>query len=140
MDYRAQLQGLTERAAGTLATVTAASAEDRAAVRARIAQAENDIGLALRDARLQLDEVSDPAHGRWARLKTDAHSTLTDVRNAVDQRRRDLDARAAITDADWAEADAFDAIDYAEWAVDNARLAVLEAIDARLRAEELASH
>ena len=37
-----------------------------------------------------------------------------------------------------AEAEAADAIDYAEWAVDNAQLAMLDAIDARTYADQLA--
>ena len=139
MDYQQQLDGLAQRAAGTLAAVRAASAEDRLAVGARIEQAQGDIDLALKGARLQLGEATDSTHGLWARLKADAGSKLDDLRSAVSQRRHDLDADAASAEADWAEADAFDAIDYAEWAVDNARLAVLDAIDARLRAVELAS-
>ena len=45
-----------------------------------------------------------------------------------------LDARIAANQADGAEADAADAIDFAAWTVDNARLAVL---DARAYADEL---
>jgi glycerol-3-phosphate dehydrogenase len=45
----------------------------------------------------------------------------------------------AASDADWAEDDAAAAIDYADWCVDNARLAVLDAIDARAYADELAT-
>jgi hypothetical protein len=37
------------------------------------------------------------------------------------------------------KADAFDATDYAEWAVVNARTAVLDAIDGLLHTEELAA-
>jgi hypothetical protein len=37
----------------------------------------------------------------------------------------------ATTDADMAEADATAAIDHAAWTIDNARLAVLDVIDAR---------
>jgi hypothetical protein len=49
------------------------------------------------------------------------------------------DANLAASDADWAEDDAAAAIDYAAWTVDNARLAVLDAIDARAYADELAT-
>ena len=49
-----------------------------------------------------------------------------------------MDAKAAATEADWAEAEAADALDYAEWAVDNAQLAMLDAIDARAYADDLA--
>jgi hypothetical protein len=45
----------------------------------------------------------------------------------------------AADDAAWAEDDAAAAIDYASWTVDNARLAVLDAIDARAYADQLAS-
>ncbi len=49
-----------------------------------------------------------------------------------------MDAEAAANDADWAEDEAASAIDYAEWTVDNTRLAVLDAIDARAYADERA--
>jgi glycerol-3-phosphate dehydrogenase len=45
----------------------------------------------------------------------------------------------AAAEADYAEADASDAIDYAAWTVDNARLAVLNALDARIYAAERAN-
>jgi len=49
----------------------------------------------------------------------------------MDKRSDQLDAKVATTDADWAEADAADVIDFASWAVDNARLLALDALDAR---------
>jgi hypothetical protein len=49
-----------------------------------------------------------------------------------------VDADMAADDAAWAEANAADAIDYAEWAVDNAQLSMLDAIDARAYADQLA--
>jgi hypothetical protein len=49
----------------------------------------------------------------------------------MDKRSLQIDADMAATDADMAEADATAAIDYAAWTIDNARLAVLDAIDAR---------
>ena len=38
-----------------------------------------------------------------------------------------------------AEADAYAAIDYADWAVENARVAILDAIDARIYADDKAA-
>jgi hypothetical protein len=38
-----------------------------------------------------------------------------------------------------AEADAYAAIDYADWAVENAQVAILDAIDARVSADEKAT-
>jgi hypothetical protein len=50
-----------------------------------------------------------------------------------------LDAGAAEGNAEWAEADAADAIDFAAWAIDNARVSLLYAIDARVNATERAA-
>jgi hypothetical protein len=49
-----------------------------------------------------------------------------------------MDADMAADDAAWAEAEAADALDYADWAVDNAQLVMLDAIDARAYADDLA--
>ena len=51
----------------------------------------------------------------------------------------EADAKMAARYADDAEADASEAIDYATWAADNARIAVLDALDARQYADELAA-
>jgi hypothetical protein len=56
----------------------------------------------------------------------------------MDRQADQLDAKLAARQADGAEADAADAIDFAAWTVDNAQLAVLDAIDARAYADELA--
>ena len=50
-----------------------------------------------------------------------------------------MDADFATSDADLAEADALDAIDFADWAVENARLAILDAINSRITANEKAA-
>jgi hypothetical protein len=59
-------------------------------------------------------------------------------RPRIDKRAGQIDANIAADDASWAEDDAAAALDYAAWTVDNARLAVLDAIDARAYADELA--
>ena len=71
-------------------------------------------------------------------MKADAAAKMDDFQAKVDKRNRQLDAKAAAREADWAEADAADAIDYADWAVDSAQLAMLDAIDARVYADGLA--
>jgi hypothetical protein len=54
------------------------------------------------------------------------------------QRNTQLDANIAADEAAWVEAAASAAIDYVAWAMDKARLAVLDAIDARADAGERA--
>jgi hypothetical protein len=57
----------------------------------------------------------------------------------VDRKRDEHDVKTAAKDADAAEQDAADALDYASWAVDQAQLAVLDAVDARTWADERAA-
>jgi hypothetical protein len=73
-----------------------------------------------------------------AQLKADAAAKLDDFEARMDRRADQLDAELAASQADGAEADAADVIDFAAWTVDNARLAVLDAIDARAYADDLA--
>ncbi len=69
----------------------------------------------------------------------DAGAGGVDLDARMDRRADRLDAKVAAGQAEGAEADAADAIDFAAWTVDNARLAVLDAIDARVYADELAT-
>ena len=71
-------------------------------------------------------------------MKADAAARRDDVKAKIDQRTRELDAKTAASEAGWAEADAVDALDFAAWTVSNARLAVLDAIDARAYVDERA--
>jgi hypothetical protein len=58
-----------------------------------------------------------------------------DIKAKIEKRADQLDAKAAATDADWAEQDAADALDYAVYVIYDAQLAVLDALDARAYAE-----
>ena len=49
-----------------------------------------------------------------------------------------MDAKVAANDADWAEDDAAEALDFADWAIENAQLTMLDAIHARAYADKLA--
>jgi hypothetical protein len=71
-------------------------------------------------------------------MKTDAAGRREDIKAKIDKRADQLDAKAAATDADWAEQDAADALDYAVYVIYDAQLAVLDALDARAYADERA--
>jgi hypothetical protein len=114
----------------------ASMGESRKQLRQRIDQAKVDVSLAAEADRTQGGEVAASAKDRWAELKATATAKFVDVQAKIDRRADQLDARIAADDADWAEDDPAAAIDYAAWTVDNARLAMMDAIDAR--ADELA--
>ena len=138
MDFSAKLDDLQQRAAHTKAAAQAAVSESREQLRQRIDQAKVDVDLAAMDARQQVGEAAASARSKWAQMKADAAAKLDDFEAKMDRRADQRDAKLAARQADGAEADAADAIEFAAWTVDHARLAVLDAIDARVYADDLA--
>jgi hypothetical protein len=138
MDFSTKLDDLQQRAAHTKAAAQAAVSESREQLRQRIDQAKVEVDLAAMDARQQVGEAAASARSTWAQMKADAATKLDDFEAKMDRRADQRDAKLAARQADGAEADAADAIEFAAWTVDHARLAVLDAIDARVYADELA--
>jgi hypothetical protein len=92
----------------------------------------------MQDTKQQADEAVDRAQSKWAQMKADAAARREDIQAKIEKRADQLDAKAAATDADWAEQDAADALDYAVYVIYDAQLAVLDALDARAYADERA--
>ena len=138
MDFSAKLDDLQQRAADAKAAAQAAVSESRQQLRQRIDQARVDADLAAKDARQDVQAATDTARSTWAQMKADAAAKLDDFEAKMDRRADEHDAKIAARQADGAEADAADAIEFAAWTVDQARLAVLDAVDARVYANELA--
>ena len=86
-------------------------------------QAQTDADRALSQAKQEAGAAADRTKDSWEQRRADAQASMA-VLKAKAQRRADkVDADFAASDADLAEADASDAIDFADWAVENARLA-----------------
>ena len=128
MDFTSQLDGLQQQAADARTGVQAATTESRDQLRQRIDQAQDDQNQAAKGAQ-RYAEAS--GSSKWKQIRADAAAKMDDVKARMDKRNQQIDANMAATDADMAEADATAAIDYAAWTIDNARLVVLDAIDAR---------
>jgi hypothetical protein len=99
----------------------------------------------------ELDDLQKRAANAEAAAQAAVSESRDQLRQRIDQARVDVDLAAkdarqqaseaaASARSKWAQmkADAADAIDFAAWTVDNAQLAVLDAIDARFYADELA--
>jgi hypothetical protein len=138
MDFSSRFEGLEKRTAAALAAVKSAASESRDQLRERIDQAQVDLDLAGKNAKQKAGETAERAQSKWAQMKADATAKRDDVKAKIDKRNAQLDAKMAAKDADWAEAEAADAIDYAQWTVENARLLALDALDARAYADERA--
>jgi hypothetical protein len=129
MDFSAKLDGLQQQIAQTTSTVRAATTESREQLRKRIDQAQAETDRPARQA--QQSPQGRDAQNKWAKMRADASDKMGDVKARIDKRNREMDANMAADDADWAETDAVEAIDYAAWTLDNARVSMLDAIDAR---------
>jgi hypothetical protein len=139
MDFSAKLDELQAKVNETVATARAAAAENRDQLKQRVDHAQSEANQAMQDAKQQAGEAADRAQSKWAQMKADAETKREDIKAKIDKRADQLDAKAAAKDADWAEQDAADAIDYAVWMVYDAQLAVLDALDARVYADERAA-
>jgi hypothetical protein len=139
MDFSAKLENLQAKVNETVETARAAAAENRDQLKQRVDQAQDEANQAMADAKQQAEETADRAKSKWAQMKADAAARREDIKAKIDKRADQLDAKAAAKDADWAEQDAADAIDYAVWMVYDAQLAVLDALDARIYADERAA-
>jgi hypothetical protein len=113
--------------------------ESSAQVRARIEQAKADAAADQEPARDKAGQAAGRGHGQWQSMKADAAAKMQDLHGRMGRQRDQLDANMAEDDAEGAEEDALDALGYARWAVGQAELAVLDAIDARSWADERAA-
>ena len=76
---------------------------------------------------------------QWQAMKTQAAARMRDLHDRLERKRGEIRADVADDDASAAEAAAVDALDYAQFTVRQAELSVLDAIDARARADERAA-
>lgn len=96
-----------------------------------------------------LNQQSDSASGsgqgdgrpqsQWQAMKAQAAAKTRDLHDHLERKRGEVRADVADDDAISAEGAAVDALDFAAWAVRQAELSVLDAIDARARADERAA-
>jgi ABC-type transporter Mla subunit MlaD len=138
MDFSEKLDELKAKVDEMVATTRAAAEENRDQLKQRVDQAQVNAKLAMEDAKQKTDETAERAKSKWAQMKADAAAKREDVKAKIEKRADQVDAKVAANDADWAEQDAADAIDYAGWMVYEAELTVLDALDARAYADERA--
>jgi hypothetical protein len=139
MDLAARFEALQKRTSEASSAVRAASTEPRARVWERVEQAQVDVNAALRDTKQAADQAGNRTPSKWAQMKADAAAKAEDIKTKIDRRADHLDASTAAGEAEWTARAAEDAIDLASWAVENARLAALDALEARAYSDELAT-
>jgi hypothetical protein len=129
MDFSAKLDTLQQHVTTTKNDAESAAKESHEKVQQRIDQAQADVNTEVKQANAS-------AHSKWAQMKADHHARMQELRTKIDQGNANVDATAAEANADWAESDAADALDFAGFAIDNARVSLLYAINARVDATQ----
>jgi hypothetical protein len=81
--------------------------------------------------------MGDAAAEKWTALKTKIAGDVQSMKSGIAQKKHDLDARRAENYADSLEWEASVAVDYAIAAVDQAELAVLDAVAGRIEAAKV---
>src|SRR4029450_2405983 len=109
MEFSERLDALQQRVAAAKADVQAAATESREQIGKRIGQAQGDLDRAAKNAQQHTAPAADPARRHSARMRAGAAAKMEDAKAKIDKRNRQMDAKLAASDADWADADAGDA-------------------------------
>ena len=132
-----QLADPSVRAKNAEDAVAAAEKEARDKIIARRDQAHATATAAIEKISQDMKSAGDRAAGSWNALKAKVTADVDAMKAGVAQRKRDIDAKLADKYADDLEEDAALSIDYAAASIEQAKLAVLDAIVGRVRAEAL---
>ena len=139
MSISEQVDALQQRTAALKSSAEQAQHETAAQIKARIDQTKADIAAKQDAAKAQAGQATERAQSQWKLMKANAAAKNQDLRDRIDRQRDEHDVKKAEQQAEDAEEDAADALDYALWVVDQAQLAVLDAIDARSWADARAA-
>jgi hypothetical protein len=137
MDYSTELDRLQRQVGRMKSSVQAAATDSRDELRRRIDEPQPDTGGPTPEP--QQSSQAREAQSKWAKMRADANDKMTEVKSRIAKRDRETDAKLAAEEATWAENDALNAINFASRSLDNARVAILDAIDGRAYADALAS-
>lgn len=131
-----QLADLSVHAKKAEDAVAAAQKETHDKIMSRWEQARADATATTEKVNEKIQSVGDSAAKGWNARKVKIAADMDALKAKVVRKKHELDARRAESEADSLEWDAGLAIDYAIASVDQARLAVLDAVAGRIRADE----
>ena len=131
-----QLADLSVHAKKAEDAAAAAQKETHDKIMSRVDKARADATATTEKVSQQIKSVGDNAAKGWNARKAKIAADMDALKAKVSEKKHELDVRRAESEADRLEWEAGFAIDYAIASVDQARLAVLDAIDGRIQADE----
>jgi hypothetical protein len=130
-----QLADLSVRAKNAEDTVAAAEKEAHDKIEARTQQARAAAAKATEKVKQEIKSVGDTAVRNWTTVRAKIDADMDGLKAGVARAKRDLDVRHAESHAETLAWEAGVAIDYAIASVEQAKLAVLDAVSSRVEAE-----
>ena len=131
-----QLADLSARAKNAEDALDAAEKEAHDKVAARKAQARAAATAAVEKVNQEVKSAGDSAARDWSAVKAKIAADRNTLKADVAEAKHERDVKRAENRADQLEWEAGFAIDYAIASVEQAKLAVLDAVDGRLAADE----
>jgi hypothetical protein len=131
-----QLADLSVRAKSAEQALDAAKKEAHDKVMARKQQAHTAAAEAVERVNQEIKSANDAATRNWASVKAKIADDMNHLRADIAHKKHERDVKRAESHAKQLEWEAGFAIDYAIASVEQAKLAVLDAVDGRLAAEE----
>jgi hypothetical protein len=130
-----QLADLSVRAKNTEDAIASASKEAHDKIETRKEEARAAATKAAEKVKHEIQSAHDTAARNWTTVRAKIAADIDALKANVAQARHDVDARHAESHAERLEWEARVSVDYAISAVEQAKLAVLDAVSSRVKAE-----
>jgi hypothetical protein len=131
-----QLADLSVRAKNAEDAVTAAQKEAHDKIEARKEQARAAATKATEKVKQAIQSIGDTSARNWSAIRAKVAPDIDSLKAQVAQVKQEVDTRQAESRAERLEWEAGVAVDYAVASVEQAKLAVLDAVSSRAEAEK----
>jgi hypothetical protein len=130
-DLSAQFERISDKARAAADTLRAASVRSKDQLEKDVASAQERAVATTDHLKAKADDARNTASSHWQQVRGKWHAHVAQTRARADKAKTKIDAEGAAMDVDLTEAYAYDAIDFALDAIQEAEYAVLDAMYAR---------
>jgi hypothetical protein len=109
-------------------TIRAAASESEAELKAKVEEARKNADDSAAELSAKTQATAGKAEAHWQQIQSDWEQHRQGIRQRIGEAKKAEDLADARSRAEWAEADARDAVDFAANAVDEAKYAMLDLI------------
>jgi hypothetical protein len=122
---------LSEKIDEAKRSIRAAASESEAELKAKVDEARKNADDRAAELSAKTQATADKSEAHWQQIQSDWEQHRQHIRQHIDDAKAAEDLETMEIRAEWAEADARDAVGFAANAIDEAKYAMLDAILAR---------